>query len=203
MSATAQELAISLDLTPRIVAAFEDGSLAIPGKTAAEMTWRVATIDRREALSSSGLPECRWIDDWKAEPKPSDTRAQNKRIVALSKHVSTCPICQAREKFVEDRFGPMPKRPVTGWLGAMVAIGKQVDRLPPWMRPGVRVALFFIAYSAFRLLLMAPRLQHTPNAWLAVTEGFGASAAIGFAVGSLYGLFKLARARISARTAAS
>jgi DNA-binding XRE family transcriptional regulator len=190
---SAEQMAISLDLAPQIVTAFENGSLAIPADTARELIWRVATVDRLEALVSSGLPECTWLNEWHAQPVPSRAAERLKRLEALQAHVATCATCQAREKYIAERFGPMPERPVAGWQGVLVGIGKQIQRLPAWLRPGVIGALLFLAYSALKLLLLLPRLQSTPHPLVRVAAGFAISAAMGFAIGSLWALLKWAQ----------
>ena len=203
LGASLEDLAVSLDLTPDIIAAFENGSVSIPKDIAGEMTWRVATFERLDALSKSGLPECPWLIKWQAAPIPSRSSEKVKRLTELTTHAAKCPTCMAREKFMLDRFGAMPERPVTGWQGWLVALMRQIDRLPSWMRPGVRVALFFLAFSAFKLVLLMPKLRLAEHPWPIVAEAFVISGSIGFAVGSLYAAVKwLLRSRAKPGTIA-
>jgi len=186
LGASVEDIAVSLDLTPKIVAAFEDGSVAVPKDTAGEMAWRVATFVRLDALATSGIPECPWIVQWQNAPDPARSAAKVKRLNELTAHVATCPTCIAREQFILDRFGTMPDRPVTGWQGWLLAVMKLIDGLPAWMRPGVRVALLFLAYSAFKLVLLMPHVRSSEHPWPLVLQAFAISGALGFAVGTAY-----------------
>src|SRR3954468_3156693 len=64
-------LAYELGLTPHVVAAFEDGSVKVPETMAKEIQWRVAAMERHEALAASGLPSCSWLERWEETPVPT------------------------------------------------------------------------------------------------------------------------------------
>jgi len=185
-------LAYELGLTPHVVAAFEDGSVKVPEKMAREIEWRVAALDRHEALEASGLPSCSWLRQWEDAPVPSRSKDAVKHFQGLEAHMAACPTCGARAQFVQERFGPMPERPIPGWQGALASILKQIERLPSAARPGAWGALFFLAWSTVRVVLSLPELMQSPGLWIAALAGMAASAAIGFLVGSAYGAVRWA-----------
>jgi hypothetical protein len=186
LSLTGPTLAVELGLTPHVIAAFEDGSVAVPKNIAQELQWRVAILERREALEASGLPDCAWVLKWEEAPMPSRSSEMVKHLDAFTVHTTACPTCLARERFVEERFGPLPERPMPGWQGIIVAITNRVERLPRLLQPAANGALLFLAMSVVRVVFMLPRLMHTPRGWLLALGGLAASAAIGAAVGSAF-----------------
>jgi len=59
---------------------------------------------RAEALSHGGLPECSWVE--KHQREPYDALRPLQRIRALTEHQRSCPVCGARQRFLDERFGP-------------------------------------------------------------------------------------------------
>jgi hypothetical protein len=186
LNLTSPTLAVELGLTPHVVAAFEDGSLAVPKDIAKEIRWRVAILERQEALETSGLADCAWVLTWEDAPMPWRSSEMVKHLEAFTDHTSTCPTCLARERFIDERFGPMPERPMSGWQGILLAITSRVERLPQLLQPAANGALLFLAMSAVRVVFMLPRLTQTPHGWLLSLGALAASAAIGAVVGSAF-----------------
>ena len=106
--------------------------------------------------------------------------------------MTACQTCAARAQFVQERFGPMPERPIPGWQGALASILKQIERLPPAARPGAWGALVLLAWSAVRVVLSLPALMQSPGLWVAAVGGMAASAALGFLFGSAVGAVRWA-----------
>lgn len=200
---TQEAMAAELGLTPAIIAAWEEGSLAIPSREAKRITWRAAVAERQAALAANGLPECTWILEREREPQSRNTKAALKRVEEVQAHMKACPVCSAREAYLTEHFPPMPPPPVPAWVGAVQWIGAAVARLPRWLQPAANGALLFIAYSLVRLVLMLPRLRAHPEGWLIALAGLAISAGIGAVVGSLYGGWKVLRTQWAARRASS
>jgi hypothetical protein len=183
---TSESLAAELGLTPAITAAWADGTVAVPSRHARELQWRVAVAERTAALEAGGLPECNWVTAWDAAPLPDEPSAQTEQFEALERHSTSCAACQARERYVNERFPPMPPRPLPGALGVLAAVSAHVDRLPAWARPAAYGALAFSALTAFRVLLTFPRWSAQQGGWLIAGEALAAGAGIGAGVGLVY-----------------
>lgn len=196
-----EQLAYELGVTPQVVEAWERGAIGVPARTARELRWREAAVDRQRAIVESGLPECSWIAAWEKEPEPDKLDAHNARLERALEHVKTCETCQAREKFAQDHFGEMPERPMPAWLSAFGWIATRAERLPGWARPAVWVGLVFGAYSLFRILFTVPAMRSDPGLILTAILGLAASVSIGAAVGLVYGAFKALRSKWRAHTA--
>lgn len=190
---TGGQLALELDLTPQIVAALEGGSVPVPEETAKELLWRVALLERQEALTASGLPECPWIQTWNALPMPTRSGKLLKHIESLTVHTAECSICQSREQFAQDRFGPMPERPIPGWQGMVGSVIERVERLPRIIQPAAKGALLFVAMTGVRVLFMLPGQADSWRAWMAAIEALALSAALGAVLGGLFGAAQRAR----------
>ena len=198
-----ESLAVELNLRADIIAGFEDGSLSIPKHVSAEMRWRVAAKEREDALEASGLPQCEWLAEWERKAPTLSGRASVKHLEALTEHTESCATCGARDAFVLERFGPMPEMPVRGWLGLFTSIAKRIERLPEWMRPGAWGALFFLAYTAFKLVFALPTLLKYPGGWLIPIKALAVSGSLGAVLGVAYGGLKRGwQALRDARTAA-
>jgi hypothetical protein len=117
------------------------------------------------------------------------------------KHRASCPNCIARDKFIEERFGKMPPMPMSASMRAFSAVADKLEKWPRWAQPGGWGALFFGAYSLFRVVLMLPRLARNPQYWPVALGGLLLSMSIGAALGLGYGGFRELRERRRARDA--
>jgi hypothetical protein len=84
----------------------------------------------------------------------------------------------------------MPEMPMRGWLGVVVAIGKRIERLPPWLRPVAVGALAFLAFTTFKLVFALPALLKMPGGWLIPIKALAVSGTIGAVAGLAYGAVK-------------
>jgi hypothetical protein len=112
-----EDLSADLALTPDVVQSWETGTVRVPARVARELQWRLAVKARHEALAGSGLPECAWMVAWDEEQFPEGMKAQTAHMERAAEHLTSCSVCKAREQFVVERFGEMPKPDVRvdGW----------------------------------------------------------------------------------------
>lgn len=199
---TVEQLAPELGLTPAVVAAWEAGRMKVPRRIMAELRWRAAVHERTRALDASGLPVCPWVARWHAETQGLSLRARRARLETLVAHTRSCPMCEARERYLAERFPPLPERPVPGWMGVIGWFGDRIQRLPRWSRPAATGALVFAGYSLVRIVLLVPGMVSAGRGAASAAEGFVGSAAIGGAIGLLYSGYRGVRERMSARGAA-
>src|SRR5262249_58336786 len=129
---TQDEMAASFGMTPAVVAGWEDGRVKVPRHVRAILQWTAAQIERRDALAASGLPACGWIHAFEQEPEAIGAVRLEERRARLSAHMQTCEVCNARVAYIAERFPPMPRAPVTGWMAIVLPIMERVRRLPPW-----------------------------------------------------------------------
>lgn len=190
-----RDLAHELGLTPNVVEAWEAGTMRVPSKVGQELRWREAVHIRHRALEESGLAECRWVADWEAEVVPEKLEAQTAHLERALEHQKSCETCLAREKYVHDRFGDLPARPMSWWKAGLVWIHSRTERLPEWAQPAVWVSLAFGAYSLLRVVAFLPSIRSDPSLILTAVQGLAASMSIGAVVGLLFGVFKLLRSR--------
>src|SRR5690348_8548531 len=192
------DLAVELNTTPDAVIAWEEGRIRVPKHAAELLRWRMAGLERTEALESSGLPECAWIRSLKDRPAPEDMKAHARRVEEINAHVASCDVCAAREAYVNERFPPMPRVPVRGWLAVVVPIFDRIARLPEWARPAATGAVLFAAYSLIRVVFLLPSIARDPlHGLLTALEGVTLSASIGAALGLVYGQYRRFRDRRS------
>jgi transcriptional regulator with XRE-family HTH domain len=176
-----EELAGKLGIAPRHVSAWSAGSRPVPTRFAKHIEWLVAAVERENALQGSGLPECEWMNAHLAEPYPDDSDKALKQLETGNAHFDSCPVCAARERYVTERFGPMPPLPQRGWLRVLAWL----DRVPSWARPAAVGAAALAVGVSLRVVLALPFLFSDPakvgEALLAVVVASGAGAAGGFA----------------------
>lgn len=194
-------LAADLGLPPGVVAAWESGRDRIPAHIAKDLRWRVAVAERQAALAASDLPECEWVAAVEAEPWPTKLKERTARLERIVAHEKACPTCLARESFIADRFPPMPPPPIAAEMRALGWVFQRAERLPRWAQPAVPMAMAFGAYSLLRIVFMVPRMVAQPRIAVVALAGLSASVAIGGALGAAYGIFRMARERLSARRA--
>jgi transcriptional regulator with XRE-family HTH domain len=191
---TQEEMAASFGMTPAVVAGWEDGRVKVPRHVRATLQWTAAQIERRDALAASGLPTCDWIQAFEREPEPGGPAQQKERHARLNAHMGTCEVCKARVAYIADRFPPMPRPPVTGWMAIVLPIFERVRRLPEWAQPPAIGAIVCLAYSLIKLVFVLPQfVAGGISGVLVVLAGFAASAAIGIVGGFVYVLYRRLR----------
>jgi hypothetical protein len=75
----------------------------------------------------------------------------------VDEHAASCPRCQARERFLRDRFPPMPEAPRSPMLSGFMAWDRFLARFPAWTRPVINGAAIVTALVAIRVVLVLPR----------------------------------------------
>ena len=184
LALTDDELAIELGVTPAVIRAYGAGSARIPERHALLLAWRVAVEERTAALRESGLPECEWIKAYEDAPAPTDIDVQLRQLKEVETHITTCDVCIARQRFENDRFGPMPPLPVSGWARAF----SWIDRVPSWARPAAVGAAILAGIVSLRLVLALPSLFRAPEKLGGLLIAIVAAAAAGAAGGLAYTL---------------
>ena len=176
-----EELATNLGVAPDLIRTWEAGHSAAPRRYTQHIEWLVAGAEREDALRASGLPECQWMQAHVAEPLPDEPDRALKHLEAGNEHAGACQVCAARERFIAERFGPMPPLPQPGWLRVFAWI----ERVPSWARPAAVGAAILAAIVSLRLIFALPQLFSAPakfgEALLAVLAAAGAGAVGGFA----------------------
>ena len=191
---TQDEMAASFGMTPAVVAGWEDGRVKVPRHVRATLQWTAAQIERRDALAASGLPICDWIQAFEKEAEPRGGGQQRERQARLNAHMESCPICKARVAYIAERFPPMPRPPVAGWLAIALPIYERIRRLPQWAQPPAIGALVCLAYSLIKLVFALPQLVAGGlSALLPVLAAFAASASVGIVGGFVYVLYRRLR----------
>lgn len=164
---SADSLAAELGVTPAVIRAWDAGSTSIPARFGQHLAWLAARAERDAALAVSGIPVCEWLTarpELRLDAKAAEVAAE---VSHLADHARSCPVCVARERFVAERFGPMPDPPAPAWMGVVAWL----DGLPRWARPAVLVAGVVVAIVALRLLFSLPTLATHPGG---VVEALGA-----------------------------
>lgn len=137
---TPDALAAELNLTPAIIEAWESGRINPSRRAEQWLTWRAAMLDRDEAVSASGLPECPTLRAVATGITMGDgSKTGRQRADAVLTHLASCPTCLARKRFLDERFPPMPPPPLPVALALVVWLHRQVTavrkRLRAWGAP--------------------------------------------------------------------
>jgi transcriptional regulator with XRE-family HTH domain len=186
---TEEALAAELGLTPGVIGAWEAGTVRIPRRFEDQLRYDAAAKERRDAVAGSGLQECEVDRAWENE-KLADPKAVNEYLERGLKHRASCPICMARDKFVQERFGKMPPMPMSTSMRAFAAVAERIEKWPRWAQPAGWGALFFGSYSVVRIVFMLPRLARNPQYWPVSLGGLLLSISIGGVGGLIYGGFR-------------
>jgi DNA-binding transcriptional regulator YiaG len=181
---TDDQLAATLGVTPHVVRAWSQGTARIPRRDAKLITFLVAAKERAVALESSRLPECAWFLAHEKPPATDKTDDLIQHAESLSRHYEQCPTCQAREKYVSERFGPMPSPPSAGFFRLFEWVG----RVPPIARPAAVGAALLATLVLVRVAFSFPRLIKAPGELAAAGLALLAAAAAGATGGFAYSL---------------
>jgi hypothetical protein len=154
---TDNRLAAELHVTDRAVRAWNEGRLAIPERDARWLRWHVGVAERKAALAASGLPECPWMKAWEAKPLPDGTAAVDAHFKALDQHAGACQICADRERYVRDRFPPLPEIPLTPLLATFRWWDSFLQRFPAWTHPVFNGAAIVTVMVAIRVAFSLTR----------------------------------------------
>jgi len=187
---TQEALAAELGLTPSVIDAWEAGTVRIPRRFEDQLRYDAAAKERRDAVVASGLQECEVDRAWENEKLPDNPKAVNEYLERGLKHRASCPICMARDKFVQERFGKMPPMPMSTSMRALGAFVDRIEKWPHWAQPAGWGALFFGAYSVLRIVFMLPKLVRNPQYWPVALGGLVLSMSIGGVAGLIYGGFR-------------
>ncbi len=181
---TDDQLAASLNVTPHVVRAWTNGTARIPRAMGQRIRWLVASAERGAALERSGLPECTWLREHRTPPQSDELEPLLAHAKAIDEHRTDCGVCQARDRFVAEHFGPMPPYPFADWTGAF----SWIERLPPWARPAAVGAVLLAALVLVHMVLSLPKLFASPGLLGAAGVTLLAAAAAGALGGLWYSL---------------
>lgn len=149
-----EELAAELGVSAARLQQWRSGRERIPKYEARLLRFIAASQDRGRALEESGLPECVWMAEFDAVDLPSDSDAMLAALKRAEVHHGSCSVCLARERFVNDRYGPMPPYPAPGWLSVFALF----ERLPAGLRPAAIGAAALAAIVSLRLVFAVPAI---------------------------------------------
>jgi transcriptional regulator with XRE-family HTH domain len=151
-------LAAEMGVTPAVVRAWDSGSTTIPTRFAQHLSWLSSRAERDAALAVSGLLVCAWMTSRPEQRLDANARELVAEAERVLDHAKACPICVARDRFVMERFGPMPEPPAPAWARV---IG-WVDGLPTWARPAAVGGALLGVIVALRLVFALPTLSEHP-----------------------------------------
>jgi hypothetical protein len=183
---TTDALAAELNVTPAVVEAWESRRIGLTTYAAEWLTFKVAAAERAEALRAAGLPPCEALLALTPAAKAGTARAALRQLEVLEQHAATCPVCTARQAYVDAHFPPMPPAPLSGGQGVLVRLVGLVRRLPPWARPAAVGGGVLFAIVAVRVLFALPGAITHPRALLDAAIALGAATGAGAAGGLVY-----------------
>ncbi|MEJ7809465.1 MAG: hypothetical protein WKG32_03525 [Gemmatimonadaceae bacterium] len=190
---TVDEMAAELALTPHAYRACETGSVTLPRRYAEVVAYRAGVAEREAALVASGIPECAWARSFEEElgrgsREPAPLRAR------VETHIAGCETCQARARFVRERFPDPPPIPMPRWVRGLDRVGTWVSARPSWVRPAIIGAAALAAMALIRVLIALPAAIRNPEI-LALALGAVVLAAVAGAAGGLVYAWVRRRAR--------
>ena len=184
---TTDRMAAELGIPPHAYRACEEGRATLPRRGAGHLAFRLAAVERADALRDSGLPACAWMERWDAET-PDERTAFTAHLQRGEAHARACDVCQARERFVRDHLPPMPEYPRSAGMRALGTVHARVQSLPAWLRPAAWGALALAALVSLRVLLVLPMAGSEPALLLEALRVVLAASAAGAVGGLAYGL---------------
>jgi hypothetical protein len=133
------QMAEALGLLPAHLDACEAGSLPVPSETAWGVRAALVAEEQRRVLEASGLPECPQAaalqDAMDAAVDAGGVEAAEEEIDAVLAHERTCPVCRAREAYLNAHAPPLPELDAGGVNRVVAALLALPDRLPGPLRP--------------------------------------------------------------------
>lgn len=178
------ELAANLGVTTARLELWRSGRQSVPPHQQRLLQFFAASADRVRALEASGLPECEWLRRFDATELPDESDAVAERFKELGSHLDSCAVCQARERFANERCGRMPSYPLGGWMSGIAV----VERLPEVLRPAVYGAVILVAIVTLRALGPLLEFPENPTRGIQALIGIAVSACGGAGGGLVYGL---------------
>lgn len=198
MALSHAELAEELGVSEAAVRGWEDGSVKPPRGTTQDLAVVAAVLERRAALKASGLPECPWVEEWEQQPDEPDLEGMTARLEQLNEHSAACPTCKARDRYLEDRFPPLPERYMPVRMRVLFGAMAAIERLPGWLQPAATGAALLFAITSLRMLGMAIGYvlgQHSPE-WGGVAPALLAATGAGASGGLVYSAVRPAFVRL-------
>ena len=152
---SAAECAESLEVPEEKIAKWEAGQERIPRFSARVLEWHVA-MKRRERAIEAAVPKCSWVADRINRPDPDEDAEFQRELDEWDVHAASCPVCQARDKWVDTHLGPAPPLPesasgvaLDAILGLVAMVGRPFLALPEWARLGVAGGVVGFVFYAF------------------------------------------------------
>ncbi len=179
-----EQLAAELQVSPKVVRAWTDGTMRIPRRDAHWIEWHAAIAARQAALQATGLRECEWVKAWEAEPLPKREADLEPHFKRLDSHAEHCALCQEREQFLRARFPPMPEPPQSSLVAAFGAWQRFLSRFPDWSHPIFSGAAIVALLTGIRVLFVLPR-GASPLMLIAIPAGAAFGAVGGLAYSAL------------------
>lgn len=177
------QLASLVGRSPSQVEAWEAGTSRPPARAAAMLRYVHAVEERSALLERSGLPSCRDLERLRERVASAgdDSRRALASSLDLLAHMKACPVCRAREEYIERHGPPLPPMPMPTWLRMMNAPvdgGRRlIDRLPAPIRPpegragegrrgGLAIAAFLtlVVLARFSLFVIIGLVRGAPMA---------------------------------------
>ncbi|HEY2375781.1 MAG TPA: hypothetical protein VGH98_07360 [Gemmatimonadaceae bacterium] len=164
--------------------------MKLPKYQAQVVAFRLACAERDEAFAKSGLPTCRWTEQWEREAPASDASLESRIAYGerAALHAKMCTICQAREKFEKEHFPDMPQLPVAGWMRVLGSAANWVEARPEWTRPAIYGAAILAAVTSVRAVFMLLGAVRQPRLLLPALGAIVLASAGGAGGGLVYSL---------------
>ena len=143
------ELARLLVVSEDVVRAWSAGGRRIPRRQARLIEWYAIAAERQAALERAGIEECGWLKSLDSQPPPEGDEEMESHLKTLQDHVATCPTCGARERFLRERFPPMPELPQPLALRPLIAWADVVERFPRVVRTPLLILPFLLVFGGF------------------------------------------------------
>jgi transcriptional regulator with XRE-family HTH domain len=189
---SSEQLSDELSVENEQLEAWERGDQVIPAIVAQRIRWHVANAERERALRASQLPECDWVANWEdsTPPEDDDLDATLAHLESLQQHAQACSVCTARERFLSERFAPLPPYPMPARFRLLGSLGNLVEHVPPFFRPPLVGALILGGIVAVRVVFAVPSLLRTPAEFLGALAALVAAAGAGAVGGVVYSVVR-------------